>query len=69
MGGVHRTSKTQVMIVKCSMQIIATAFAKGYFQDFRIFKESGLDIAENIHCLADAGYQGLMKLYPNSKTP
>jgi hypothetical protein len=51
------------------MKIIATAFAKGHIHDFRLFKESKLDIDENIHCLADSGYQGLMQLYPNSKTP
>lgn len=51
------------------MKIITIAFAKGRTHDFRLFKESKLAIAENIHCLADAGYQGLMKLHTNSKTP
>ena len=51
------------------MQIIATAFAKGHTHDFCLFKESELEIAHEIHCLADSGYQGLVKLHPNSKTP
>jgi hypothetical protein len=57
------------MIDKATMKIIATAFAKGHTHDFRLFKESNLNIDESIYCLADAGYQGLMKLHGNSKTP
>lgn len=51
------------------MQIIATAFAKGSTHDFRLFKESKIEMAEDILCLADSGYQGLVKLHANSKTP
>ena len=51
------------------MKIIATDFAKGHTHDFRLFKESKISIAKDIHCLADAGYQGLMKLHENSTTP
>lgn len=58
-----------MIIRKPSMQIIATAFAKGHTHDFRLFKESKVEIAQDILCLADSGYQGLMKLHANSKTP
>ena len=51
------------------MKIIATDFAKGHTHDFRLFKESHLDIDKSIHFLADSGYQGLMNLHTNSKTP
>ncbi len=57
------------MIDKATMKIIATAFAKRHTRDFRLFKESNLNIDESIYCLADAGHQGLMKLHGNSKTP
>ncbi len=38
-------------------------------QDFRLFKESKVAIAEQILCLADSGYQGIVDLHPNSKIP
>jgi len=37
--------------------------------DFRLFKESKIEIAGDILCLADSGYQGLTKLHANSQTP
>ena len=51
------------------MKIIATAFATGSTHDFCLFKESDLSIDEYIRCLGDSGYQGLMKIHANSKTP
>ena len=51
------------------MQIIATAFAKGSTHDFQLFKESKVAIIEQILCLADSGYQGLIDIHVNSKTP
>ena len=57
------------MIAKKPLKIIATAFANGSTHDFRIFKESELSIDKNIRCLGDSGYQGLMKILANSKTP
>ncbi len=57
------------MIAKKSLKIIATAFAKGNTHDFSLFKECNLDIDASIHCLGDSGYQGLVKIHANSKTP
>ncbi len=51
------------------MQIIATAFANGSTHDFHLFNESKTAIAKLTLCLADSGYQGLMDLHANSKTP
>jgi len=51
------------------MQIIATAFANGSTNDFRLFKESKTIMAYQVLCLADAGYQGLADLHTNSQTP
>lgn len=42
---------------------------KGAIHDFRILKESRLALALDSDKLADAGYQGLDKLYENSQTP
>lgn len=37
--------------------------------DFALFKETGGEIAGNIHLLGDSGYQGLHKEHENSRTP
>jgi len=50
-------------------EIVCTAFGCGSTHDFRLFKESNTFLAENIACLADAGYQGLTELHANSQTP
>jgi len=50
-------------------KIIATAFTHGSQHDFQLFKEDGCAIAEHIHILADAGYQGLAELHENCRTP
>lgn len=65
----RHTQKAQEIIAKKSLQIIARIFAKGRTHNFRLFNESKLDVAKDICCLADTGYQGLMKLHSNSKTP
>jgi len=57
-----------VIIHQKNMQIIATAFANGSTHDFRLFKESKTIMAYHVHCLADAGYQGLADLHTNSQT-
>jgi IS5 family transposase len=50
-------------------EVIATAFSRGGQHDFQLFKTSRNAFSGQIHILADAGYQGLMELHPNSKTP
>lgn len=50
-------------------QIICTSYGKGREHDFRIFKNSQVRFRENIECLGDKGYQGIQKLYGNSRTP
>jgi hypothetical protein len=34
-----------------------------------LYQDSGVVLPEPIRCLADAGYQGLERLPPNSQTP
>ena len=58
-----------MIIHQQTMKIIATAFANGSTHDFRLFKESKTALADQVLCLADAGYQGLVDLHANSQTP
>ena len=50
-------------------EILATDFCDGSQHDFRLFKNSCRAISPGTCILADAGYQGLAALHPNSKTP
>ena len=51
------------------MRILKTSFDHGRKHDFRLFKESCPEIPGRIKVLADSGYEGLPKLYPNSEIP
>lgn len=48
--------------------IVCTAHAKGQVHDFRVFKHTRLPLNPEIQLLADKGYQGILKLHPNSQT-
>lgn len=37
--------------------------------DFALYKQSQLELHENLELLADSGYQGLAKLHSKSRTP
>lgn len=37
--------------------------------DFRLLKHSRLPLSAKLQVLADKGYQGILKLHPNSQTP
>ncbi len=50
-------------------QILATDFCHGSQHDFQLFKQSRSAVSKRICILADAGYQGLGCLHPNSRTP
>jgi len=50
-------------------EILATDFGSGNEHDFQLFKRSHCNISRETYVLADAGYQGLLKLHPNSQTP
>jgi transposase len=52
-----------------SAQIVATAFSYGSKHDFQLFKDAGGAFVDRLRILADAGYQGLTALHPNSQTP
>ena len=50
-------------------EILATDFCSGSEHDFQLFKRSRCSISRQTCVLADAGYQGLAGLHPNSQTP
>lgn len=52
-----------------SKQIIDTRFAKGARHDFSLYKHSKAELPAEVECLADSGYQGLLELHKNSRTP
>ncbi len=54
---------------KKTKQIIDTRFAKGARHDFSLFKHSKTKLSSETECLADSGYQGLLQLHRNSRTP
>lgn len=61
--------KTQVIINGETKEIICIARAKGKTHDFKLFKDTFIGINELIKILADSGYQGIIELHANSKTP
>ena len=54
---------------KRSRRVIDTRFAKGARHDFSLYKHSKTDLPDQVECLADSGYQGLLLLHKNSRTP
>jgi len=54
---------------KKSQQIICTAFTNGKRHDFRLFKESKIQIHTSINVITDSGYQGLQKIHAKTQSP
>lgn len=54
---------------KKSAAIICTALTNGKCHDYRLFKKSGVKIAEKIKVMTDTGYQGLQKIHINTAMP
>lgn len=65
----RHTLKAQVMVNQANGQILCTAFGKGRVHDFQLFKLNRLPMLPQQLCLADKGYQGLVKLHSSSCTP
>ena len=49
--------------------ILAVRCARGTTHDFKILKESDLDINEDAQIKTDQGFIGIKELYPNSEVP
>lgn len=65
----HHTIKAQRIVCWVSLQILSVICRKGKVHDFRRLKESRLALNRETEKLADAGYQGIGKVYPNSVSP
>jgi len=50
-------------------KILATNFCNGSEHDFQLFKNSRCTFSQETCLVADAGYQGVLALHPNSQTP
>ena len=65
----RHTIKAQLVVCLPTLEILAVRCRKGQSHDFRVLKESKVKIHPEIKKMADAGYQGLDRLYENSQTP
>jgi hypothetical protein len=54
---------------KKSQKIICTDRTNGKNHDFRLFKESGVNIYKDIKAVTDTGYLGLQKIHTNTDMP
>ena len=54
---------------KKSQKIVCTAFSNGKRHDFRLFKESKINIHPDINALTDSAYLGLQKLHAKTQMP
>lgn len=63
------TLKSQILVNQKTKEIICIAVRKGKVHDFRIWKESQIDLTKETEILADQGYQGIKKIHTNSRTP
>jgi hypothetical protein len=57
------------VVDKKSEKIICTNLSNGKRHDYRLFKESGVRIAESTRVLTDTGYLGLQKVHTNTYMP
>lgn len=58
-----------MLIDKPSGLILATCFSSGKTTDFRLLEASKLTLPDTTVCFADAGYQGLPRLFAGARTP
>jgi len=65
----RHTIKAQLIICATTLQILLVVCGKGRTHDFKLLKRSKLKILAKVKKYGDSGYQGLGKLYTNSKTP
>jgi len=65
----RHTLKAQVVVNPVDGHILCTAFSKGRVHGFRLFKVHRVPMLPEQLCLADKGYQGIVKLHRSSCTP
>jgi len=65
----RHTIKVQLIICLITLQILSVRCRKGHEHDFRIFKESKLQIHPDIIKQVDKAYIGINKIVANCKIP
>jgi hypothetical protein len=65
----RHTIKAQLIVCLKTLQILLLVCGKGRTHDFTLLKQCRLRITTALKKYADSGYQGILKLYPNSLTP
>jgi len=65
----RHTIKAQLIVCLKSLQILLLVCGKGRTHDFTLLKQCRLRIKNELKKYADSGYQGILKLYPNSLIP
>lgn len=65
----RHTIKAQLLVCLKTLQILLVVCDKGRTHDFTVLKRCKLKILKAIKKYGDSGYQGIPKLYANSKTP
>ena len=58
-----------MIVAKKSKKIVCVDHANGKRHDFRLYKESGVHLNENIHAITDTGYLGLQKIHTKTSMP
>jgi hypothetical protein len=65
----RHTVKAQLIVCLRTLTILLVVCGKGRTHDFALLKQCRLRINKELKKYADSGYQGILKLYPNSLTP
>ena len=65
----RHTIKAQLIVCLRTLEILLVVCGKGRTHDFTLLKQCKLRIVKELKKYADSGYQGILKLYPNSVTP
>ena len=75
-SGTKKRHTIKVQLIIClktlqlkTLQILVVVCGTGRTHDFRLLKQARLKISRTLKTYADSGYQGIVKLYPNSVTP
>ena len=69
-GKKHKhTIKLQIIMDEVTNKIVGIAFDKGSVHDFKLFKDTTVDLNKEIPFLADNGYLGIQKIFEKSLTP
>jgi hypothetical protein len=59
----------QVVVNPSNRSVIATYQGTGRSHDFKLFKQSNLNLLASTQAITDSGYQGIKKVHTNSITP